>query len=146
MNDINLTLIDSNILIYAFDSAEKRKQNIAQNILTLCWTKKRKYAVTTQNLSEFFVNITKKVDNPLPARTAAEIVQKILYFEGFVVFASSTEAIQLALNLHISENIPYWDAVIAATMLKNGVFHILTEDVAHFSRVNNIQAENPFKS
>ena len=56
----NISLIDSNILVYAFDSSEKPKHKKAKELLKKCWNGERKFAVSTQNLSEFFVNATKK--------------------------------------------------------------------------------------
>ncbi len=55
-----IQLLDSNILIYAYDSSEKEKYKIAKNLLADCWKRKKIYALSVQNLSELFIITTKK--------------------------------------------------------------------------------------
>lgn len=54
MND-ELALIDSNLLSYVFDRSEPEKRRICKELVADCWKGKRKYAVSVQNLSEFYV-------------------------------------------------------------------------------------------
>ena len=53
-------LIDTNILVYAYDVSETTKHPIARDILTQIWNEGGG-VVCVQNLMEFFVVITRKV-------------------------------------------------------------------------------------
>ena len=60
MTESSLLLIDSNILIYAFDTDETTKNPAAEKLFEDIATGKIKIALSVQNLSEFYFNATKK--------------------------------------------------------------------------------------
>ena len=137
-------LLDSNILVYAFDSSEGSKYSVARALVKDCWDGKIKYAVSLQNLSEFFVNITKKIKNPIAKERASDFVKTMLGFKGLIKLEPRKETVSRALDICILADVSYWDALIAATMLEHGIFHIYTEDTKGFSRIAGINAKNPF--
>lgn len=139
-----LILIDSNIIIYSIDSSEKNKHIKAKKLLKECWLRKKIYVVSIQNLSEFFVNVTRKIEKPISKELGAEIVNKIIEFNGFKKIWPTDKTIEKALNIAIKENINYWDALIAATMIENNIFHILTENKKDFN-IKGINAIDPFE-
>ncbi len=57
-------LIDTNILVYAYDTSEGGKHNTSKNLLIQIW-ENGGGVVCLQNLMEFFFVITKKVENPI---------------------------------------------------------------------------------
>jgi len=69
-----LALIDSNILTYVLDNSEPVKSRICGELVADCWKKKRDFAVSTQNLSEFYVVVTKKISNPIPVELQEDIL------------------------------------------------------------------------
>ncbi len=140
----NLCLIDSNILLYAIDNVNKNKHERAKELLKLCWSGKIKYAVSLQNLSEFFVNATKKISKPLSKETASEIVKSITEFHGWNKIAPTKETIIAATKLSTENNTHYGDALIAATMIENKISTIITENTKDFSKIKGIHAKNPF--
>jgi len=140
----DIGLLDSNLLVYAFDISEKKKHMIAKEMLNKCFMENAKFAVSTQNLSEFFVIVTKKITSPIPPMEAAEIVKNIIKFNGFIKIEPNKECIETAMDLAIKTNTSYWDALIAATMLQNNIFTIYTENLKDFSKIKNIQIKNPF--
>ena len=144
MND-NMTLIDSNLLVYAVDISEPGKQSVCKELLGDCWKLKRRYAVSIQNLSEFYVIATTKIENPIPQKEARRFISKIVEFRNWEVISPTANTIAAAINLSIDHNIHYWDAMIAATMRENQIFSIYTED-GHFSRIPWLTAINPMDS
>lgn len=144
MTEDKLFLIDSNILIYSIDSSETSKHVIAKNLLKPCWLGKTTYCVSLQNLSEFFVNSIKKVAKPLSKEKGAEIVKKIIEFDGFKKLEPTKGTLKKAMDIFIKENIEYWDALIAATMIENNISHVYTENIKDF-RIEGITAINPFE-
>ena len=75
MNYMNAKVfIDTNILVYAFDSSEKEKQAIAQELLQAKGAT-GKIVLSTQVLQEFFVTVTRKLKTPLSINEASKTVQ-----------------------------------------------------------------------
>ena len=60
-------LVDTNILVYAYDRSEGAKQERARNILDGLEFRERG-AVSTQILGEFFWIVTRKLAEPLTVR------------------------------------------------------------------------------
>lgn len=139
-----LALIDSNILIYDFDASDKLKHKKAKEILDACWTGKKRYAVSIQNLSEFFVNVTNKIEEPISIEDGTIAVKKMIMFNWLTKLEPTKQCVERALELCAQQKIHYWDALIAATMIENGIFSIITENTKDFSKIREIQAKNPF--
>jgi predicted nucleic acid-binding protein len=58
-----------------------------------CWKGKRDIAVSVQNLSEFYVVVTKKISNPIPKNVARKFIELITGFQGWHVINSSASTI-----------------------------------------------------
>ena len=137
-------LLDSNILVYAYDASEASKNKIAKGLLENCFNRNRRFFVSIQNLNEFFITVTKKIERPMDKSEALGRVKNIMDFNGFNVLVPTSEATITAIHLNISSGSHYWDCFLAATMLENRVFRIYTENVKDFSRFPGVLAENPF--
>ena len=76
-------LVDTNILVYAIDTTEKDKHEVAKKILTEGFKKSQKLCFSTQNLSEFFVVSTATIDKPINKEIALNIIKRISYGNVF---------------------------------------------------------------
>lgn len=139
----DLVHIDTNLLVYAMDRSEPAKQSVCNELFEECWSQKRSFTVSVQNLSEFYATTTKKIVNPIPKRDARKFVSVIVDFRNWKVIAPVAQTIPAAIDLSIKHNVHYWDAVIATTMRENDVFSIYTED-RDFSRIPWLTVVNPF--
>ncbi|NQV91406.1 PIN domain-containing protein [Candidatus Woesearchaeota archaeon] len=139
-----LFLIDSNVLVYAYDKTDEKKHETAFNLMKKCWGQKVQYAISVQNLAEFMVIITKKVPQPLPIETAQEIINDIIEHSGWKVLHYDEKILKDALMLYRITQKHFWDTMIAATMLESKVFHIYTENVKDFKEYKHITVVNPF--
>ena len=135
-------LIDSNVLIYAYDRSDNVKHKKAVELLSKCWEGKIMLAISAQNLAEFFVVVTTKLKPALSIREAEQIVQDIVDFSHWKVLSYNEHVLLKAIKMHKTH---FWDALIAATMLEHGIFTIYTENTADFSQFANIKAINPFR-
>lgn len=140
-----MKLLDSNILVYAYETAKPEKREKAKRIIARCYSGKERLAFSAQNLSEFFVNITQKVPQPLSAGQAKTIIASILEIDDIPVFGVKAEHVQIAINTHIETGAHYWDCLLAATMIQNGIFEIYTENTKDFSKIPGIKAINPLR-
>ena len=56
-----ICLTDTNILVYAYDESEGKRHEICKRLIDEYWRLKKKYGISIQNLSEFYVVITKNL-------------------------------------------------------------------------------------
>ena len=139
-----IILIDSNVLVYAFDNSEPEKQKKAIKLLEKCWKKEVFYAISLQNLAEFYTIITKKVPNPIPFYDAKKIVQDIISFSNWKIIQYDSEALLDAVSFQGKAH--FWEVLIASTMLNNKIYKIYTENISDFNKFPNITAINPFNT
>ena len=144
-DDYEIKLIDTNILVYAYDNSEKEKHEIAKNILAKCWRREITYALSTQNLSELFVNVTRKIQNPVPINEIEEDIVDILSFPNFKIFIIKPHTIVKAIYISSKFNIPYWDSLLVSIMQENNINIIITENESDFKKIPWLEVINPFK-
>lgn len=136
-------LVDTNILVYSYDATDQRKHQKAKELLQQCWQRKKIYAISAQNLAEFFVVITKKVPSPLSIEDAEKIIKDIIAFTHWKVLHYDQETLVQSMALHKKSKKHFWDAMIAATMITAEINHIYTENRSDFAHFEKIVAVNP---
>ncbi len=75
-------LIDTNILVYAYDTSEGEKHTASRDLVRHLWIDGGG-VVCLQNLMEFFVVITRKVEKPVEIDTAKAIVRDFISQSGW---------------------------------------------------------------
>ena len=125
MAERQATFVDSNVLAYAHDRSERRKQAIAQAILDALW-RDRAGLLSTQVLQEFYVVATRTFDPPMPRGRARQIVA--LYAEWPVV-QIDVLLVLAASELEERHTLSFWDALIVEAARRSGATRLLTEDL-----------------
>lgn len=138
-------LLDTNILVYAYDFSEKRRREIAKALVDEVWDAGGG-VVTLQNLSEFFFAVTRKVQTRVPVADAKTIVSDILRSSRWMVIDRNAGTVMRAMEIVESVRAPFWDALIAACMLEHGIEVIVTENEKDFKQIPGISTVNPFKT
>ena len=131
-------LIDTNVLVYAYDTSEEKKHAVSKDLLRHLWLAGGG-VVCLQNLMEFFVVITKKVENPVDVVTAKGIVQDFIGSDKWMVIDRDADTLLTALELVAEHGIHLWDAAIAATMMENDVAEIVTENTRDFNKISQLK-------
>lgn len=139
-----IELLDSNILIYAYDSSEKEKHTLSKNLLADCWKRKKVYALSVQNLSELFVVTTKKITSPVKPEEMKGNIQDIISFSNFNILPINKNTVLNAIEISSEHNISYWDALIASVMKENHIYTIITENDKDFKKISWLKVTNPF--
>jgi predicted nucleic acid-binding protein len=140
MADDRVTFVDTNVLVYAHDRAETRKQPIAQALLDVLW-RTRSGVLSTQVLQEFYVVTTRKFDPPMRCGAAREVVA--LYGEWPIVQVD-VALILAASKLEERHAFSFWDALVVEAARRCGATRLLTEDLQAGRRIDGISIENPF--
>ena len=139
----DIFLVDTNILVYSYDASEPEKQKICNALLKKCWMQKATYAIALQNLSEFYVVVTKKIEQPLSKEIVKKIINDIIEFNNWQVLGLNETSVITAIDLSMKYQIHYWDALLCATMKQNGVTNVLTENTRDFGKIPWITVVNP---
>ncbi|MEW5801453.1 MAG: PIN domain-containing protein [bacterium] len=136
-------LIDTNILVYAYDTSEGKRHEVSRDILKQNW-KEGGGAVCLQNLMEFFAVITRKVENPVDISVAKSIVEDFLKSESWRIIDRDVDTFLSALDYVAEYGIHLWDALIVACMKENGLSEIITENRKDFEKIPGIKVIVPF--
>ncbi len=138
-------LIDTNILVYAYNVDEGKKHEIAQRLIEQLLQEHERIYLSAQTLSEFFTVVTRKTSRPLSPGEAKEIVMLTTKDERFAVLPITKESVQQAILIHMKTECKYWDCLIAAVMQEHAITIIYTED-ADFKKIPWLTVIDPFRS
>ena len=130
--------VDTNVLVYAEDNAEREKQKRASAILTELIPSGR-MVISTQVLQELFNAATRKLR--LPAVYVRGLVED--YSQLDVVLVRS-ELILGAIDLHRLCAISFWDALVIRAASEGGCTRLLSENLQHGQTIEGVRIENPF--
>lgn len=139
-----MRFVDSNLLVYAFDSLAGKKYRKSKQLLEKCLKGEMEMGSSVQNLSEFFVVSTDKIESPISREKAGKIVENFVKHRNFKVFPIRPQSVVKASELEKKYNSSYWDSLIAAVMLENEVLEIYTENVEDFRKIEPVNPKNPF--
>jgi predicted nucleic acid-binding protein len=134
-------LIDTNVLVYAEDSRDARKQAIASEILRGL-RRRGPAGLTTQVLGEYWRVVTKGA-RPLLSRTDA--TRRVRRFATMSpVLGIDVEVTLEAARLASTRSLAYWDAQLIATAKVNGIGLVLSEDFADAIEIEGVLVLDPF--
>ena len=119
--------VDTNILMYAHDTAAGEKHERARALVEGLW-QARTGVVSTQVLQELIVNLRRKAAKPLDPAAAREVVVDYLAWK---VVVNSGESILHALDLEQQHRISFWDALIVHAAEVSGSSVLYSEDLSH---------------
>ncbi len=132
--------VDSNLLVYSFDSTAGEKREKAMAFLAELWNR-REGCVSLQVLQEFFVSVTTKLRNPLTPKEGAEQVSR---FAEWDVHEPGRGDLVAAIDLQQRLRVSFWDAMIiqSARQMRCGI--LWTEDLSDRQYYAGVQVRNPF--
>ncbi|MEW5814826.1 MAG: PIN domain-containing protein [Spirochaetota bacterium] len=133
--------LDTNILVYAYDTYDQQKQNKAQEILRE-GIKNRNLVASAQVLGEFFIAVTRRIGNPVSTEDAQVLINGFQFLE---ITALDRLTVTRAIQTHLQYGLSYWDALIIATAEQAGCKTVLTEDLNHGQIYSGITVRNPFR-
>ncbi len=134
-------LVDTNILLYAYDRGESTKQPLALTILNHLVAHDLG-ALTPQVLAEFFVNATKKLQPPLTIEEAHGRIQN--YLLSWEILDTTGAIVLEAVRGVRTYQMTYWDAQIWASARLNQIPFVLSEDFGDGVVIEGVRFVNPF--
>lgn len=134
-----LKFVDTNVLVYLFDSDSPQKQLLAKDLLE---AEADNVVLSTQILGEFYVTVTRKLAKPLAPAVARQAVDGLCALR---VEPLRTELVRAAVGRSESSRLSYWDALIVETAVAAGAGILYTEDLQHGQLFSHLRIVNPFR-
>jgi predicted nucleic acid-binding protein len=131
--------LDTNVVVYAYDESNPRKQQVARHLLKGGVT--GKVVISTQVLAEFAATMLHKVSPPPSARAVMEGLDALTAIRLIV---SDAELVRRAVEARLSYGIHFYDGMIVAAAERAGCERIWSEDLNSGQKYFGVAVENPF--
>lgn len=137
---IALVFVDTNVLVYARDAGETRKQRLAASWLALLW-RERSGRTSVQVLSEYYVTVTRKLAPGLPHAVAWDDVKNMLSWQPAAVDAN---LLQRARDIEERHRLSWWDSLIVGAAQLQNCAVLLSEDLQDGGVYGSVTVRSPF--
>ena len=133
--------VDSNVLIYARDLRDSRKQTKAIHWLDLL-RRRKAIVVSHQVLAEYYSAASNKLK---PGFSARQCRLDVALFLTWICIPPSQELYELAFDIEDRFRFSWWDCLIVAAAKRGGCTHLLTEDLQHGQDLGGLSVISPFR-
>ncbi len=132
--------VDTNILVYARDNTEPEKQPIAKQWLTHLW-QQESGRISTQVMNEYYVTVTQKLKPGLSREQARADLRALAVWQPLEI---STQLIEASWDIQDQYAYSWWDTLVITASLFLDCKYLLSEDMQHQQKINNLTIINPF--
>ena len=133
--------VDTNILVYARDAREARKQAIAAEWIRRLWIDQAG-RTSTQVLSEYYVTVTRKLEPGMKPVDAWEDVQSLLAWRPCAI---DGPLLRRGRDVEQRYRLSWWDSLVVAAAQAQGCSMLLSEDLQDGADLGGVVVCNPFK-
>lgn len=133
-----MTVLDTNVLIYACDKSEPERQQKALDLIggltdgVLPWQVACEFIAASRKLKE---------QGFTPEDAWARLAD---FRELFRLVVPSPAVLPLAQDLHLMHSVSFWDALVVAACLDEGVGTLYSEDIPSREAFGPLRVVNPF--
>lgn len=130
--------LDTNVLIYAYDQAEPKRQQTAIDLMSNV-----KDAVLLWQVACEFIAASRKLRGQ--GFTSADAWSRLAELLGlFPLVVPSASVLEGAKQLHVLHDVSFWDAAILAACKEANVELLYSEDVPGLANLSSLRVVNPF--
>lgn len=131
--------LDTNVLVYAYDPSDSRKQEIAQDLVRRAVGGET--VISAQVLSEFAATLLHKLSPPARPEHVAHILDAL---SPIKLVGLDHESVRCAVEARATYGIHLYDGMIMAAAERGGCARILSEDLNPGQKYFQIPVHNPF--
>ena len=142
MNAEPRQFLDTNVLVYVWDSSDPMKEARAQRLVDELGPAGR-IVVSIQVLQELYVTLARKLAPPHAAVDASTVVQQV---SGYRTHCPTPDDVNAAIDLSITSHISFWDAMLVRSASRLNCDVLWTEDLTHGQNIAGVEIRNPFQS
>ena len=127
--------VDTNIVVYAHDGADREKQQRAREVLL---AHADDLVLSAQVLSETYAVLTRRIGvEPVVVRSIVAELSR------FVLVALDGTLVLEAIDTSTAAQLSYWDALIVAAARAGGCDTLFTEDLSDGATIAGVRIVNP---
>ncbi len=134
---IERPFVDTNILIYAHDRAEAKKQRIAKELVRKLWDRSQPPIISIQVLQEFYVNLRKFVN-------IEQISEIIEIYKEWTIIENTLATFEKAIEIQKKSKLSFWDSSILSAAVIGKANILYSEDFNHGQMIQGFRIINPF--
>jgi len=134
-----LEFLDTNVLVYAYDPSDPRKQQIAQNLVRRAVA--GEIAASSQVLGEFAATLLHKVK---PAAKPEDVMALVDTLGPIKLVPIDGDVVLRAVQVRAQYGVHFYDGMIVAAAERGGCQKIWSEDLNAGQEYFGIAIENPF--
>jgi predicted nucleic acid-binding protein len=134
-----LEFLDTNVLVYSYDIADRGKQEIAQNLVRRALT--GDIVTSAQVLGEFAATLLHKV---APRVGPVELIVIMDALGPIPVVATDADMVRRAVEVRGRYGLHFYDSLIVAAAERAGCKTIWSEDLNSGQKYFGISVQNPF--
>jgi predicted nucleic acid-binding protein len=136
---VQCEFVDTNILIYAFDTSAGDKRRVAVELIARLWLD-RTGCVSLQVLQEFYVAATRKL-----ILAPEQAMLQVSRLGRWRVHRPSMEDVLGAIELHRCHSVSFWDGLILRSAQASQCSVLWSEDLSSGQRWGSVEVRNPFR-
>jgi predicted nucleic acid-binding protein len=140
-NSPGLRFFDTNVVVYAFDARDPRKQAVADALVREALLGRRG-CISWQVVQEWMNVVLRKAAHPLSHAEARSALDLVLL--PLCTVMPSTDLWHRALDVQQRYGFAVYDSLIVAAALRAGCSELLSEDLQHGQRIESMVVRNPF--
>jgi len=134
-----LDFLDSNVLVYAYDAGDPRKQHIAQDFVRQALA--GGIVASSQVLAEFASTLLHKLS---PAARPADVTAILDILAPIKLVPTDGETVRRAVQVRAEYGIHFYDGMIVAAAERGGCTRIWSEDLNSGQTYFGVVVQNPF--
>ena len=134
--------LDTNVLVYSFDSSDRRKQQRAQALIETA-LESHGGSISWQVVQEFLNVATRKFSVPMKPAESQKYLAAVL--GPLCEIYPSVPLYDEALRLKDQTGFSYYDSLIVAAALAAGCDILYSEDLSHGQKIGGVTIQNPFR-
>ena len=130
--------IDTNVLVYADDARDQRKQTCAHELIR-CLMRERRGVLSLQILQEFFAAATRKL-----GMSSEDAKRRVSLYSRFDVITLTPTDLLAAIDLHRIHQLSIWDGLVIRAALNGACTVLHTEDMQAGYVIEDLLLTDPF--
>jgi len=137
---VTLQFIDTNVLLYAYDSSAGARHDAARQLVVKL-TRSRDASISVQVMQEFFVNAVGKIAKRL---TPEQGIERLEAFSRWNVYSPTPGDVIDAAQLARQHQLSFWDAMIVLSAQRLKCEVLWSEDLNDGQTIGSVLIRNPF--
>ena len=135
-----MLFVDTNVFLYSRQAAAPAKQRLARTWIEHAW-REQSGRTSMQVLSEYYVNVTRKINPPLDRHEAWDDVKALMTWNPLPL---DRDVLEVGRGVEMRYRLSWWDSLIVAAAQLQSCTLLLSEDLQDGADYGGVTVRSPF--